>query len=258
MKIGIIGGGAIATYIIEMVKKQAEDGMHVQSMLVRQQEKYVELAARHHVDLYTEIETFLASDIDIVVEAANVQAVQDFLPTILRQKTAVIISVGAFVDGSFLTAMKQLAEEHEQQLFLPSGAIGGLDLIQHAAATDSLTSVTLETRKPAHTLVEASIQSEQIVFQGTAATAIKQFPQNINVSIALGIAGIGMERTKVTIIADPNVDRNFHTVIAKGAFGQATIAVENDPMPSNANTSYLAAMSVIGTLKKTRSHFHLG
>src|SRR5690625_7810612 len=98
----MIGGGAIATYIIEMVKKQAENRMHVQSILVRQQEKYVELAARHHVDLYTEIETFIASDIDIVVEAANVQAVQDFLPTILRQTSAVIIIVGAFVDGIFL------------------------------------------------------------------------------------------------------------------------------------------------------------
>src|SRR5690625_7293914 len=106
----MIGGGAIATYIIEMVKRQAENRMHVQSILVRQQEKYVELAARHHVDLYTEIETFLASDIDIVVEAANVQAVQDFLPPILRQKIAVIISFGAFVVLSFLYVMLHLFE----------------------------------------------------------------------------------------------------------------------------------------------------
>ena len=258
MNIGIIGGGAIATYIMEMVEKQTNEGMQVCSVLVRKKEKYAKLATHHRVDLYTDVDAFLASDVDIVVEAANVHVVQDLLPTILRQKSAIIISVGAFVDATFLTAMKQLAKDHEQHLYLPSGAIGGLDLIQHAAATDSLTSVALETRKPAHTLVETPIHSEQIVFQGTAATAIKQFPKNINVSIALGLAGIGMEQTEVTIIADPKVERNFHTIVAKGAFGQATIHVENTPMPRNANTSYLAAVSVVGTLKKTRSHFHLG
>lgn len=258
MDIGIIGAGAIATYVIETIGAKEKSEMRVRSLYVRNGEKYASLALNHGVTLYTDMDAFLASGIDIVVEAANVAAVQSLLPLILKKKSAVVISIGAFVSDSFTTEMEQLAVEHGHQMYLPSGAIGGLDLIQHTAATETLTSVTLETRKPAHTLIEAHIDTESIVFQGSAAEAIRQFPKNINVAIALGLAGIGMEKTAVKIIADPLAKQNMHTIIAAGAFGKATFQIENAPMPSNANTSYLAAMSVIGTLEKSQDHLRIG
>ena len=258
MNIGIIGAGAIATYMMETIGEHKEWNMHVQSVFVRDKEKYAELASAHGVTLYTDIDAFLQSDIDIVVEAANVQAVKTLLPTVLEKKSAVVISIGALVDATFFTEIKQLAKQSNHHLYLPSGAIGGLDVIQHAKATNNLSTVALETRKPAHTLVEEPIEQEQIVFQGTAAAAIKAFPKNINVAIALGLAGVGMEETNVTMIADSQVDRNIHRIKATGGFGNMSFQIENAPMPSNANTSYLAAMSVIGTLQNSERHFHLG
>lgn len=256
MNIGVIGAGAIATYVLETA---AEDSsINVESVLVRDKEKYAGIAARYGVTLYTDVEDFLASNIDIVVEAANVSAVEMLLPTILCKKSALIISIGAFVDETFTVRMKEKAAHYNHQLLLPSGAIGGLDLIQHTANTNTLESVTIETRKPAYTLTEEPLEKEKVIFQDNAKEAIKQFPKNINVAIALGMAGIGMERTNVTIIADPMIERNMHTIIASGAFGKVRFHVENAPMPTNANTSYLAALSVIGTLKKSHQAFQLG
>ncbi len=256
MNIGVIGAGAIARYVLETV---AEDSsMNVESVLVRDKDKYANVAEKFGVTLYTDVEDFLASNIDIVVEAANVSAVATLLPTVLRKKSALIISIGAFVDEAFTVRMKEKAARYSHQLLLPSGAIGGLDLIQHTANTKTLESVTLETRKPAYTLTEEQLETEKIIFKDSAKEAIKQFPKNINVAIALGMAGIGMERTNVTIIADPMIERNMHTIIASGAFGKVHFHVENAPMPTNANTSYLAALSVIGTLKKSRQPFQLG
>lgn len=256
MKIGIIGAGAIATYVMKELASQPD--MNVCSLLVRDKQKYADLASHHEVDVYTSIEAFLDSEIDIVVEAANVEAVNTYLPDVIRQKDIVVISIGAFVDEDFYHNMQQIAQELNHHIYLPSGAIGGLDVIQNASATNTLKKVALETRKPAHTLMDESINQEKVIYAGTAADAIKQFPKNINVAIALGLAGIGLEQTSVTIIADPSVDRNIHSITASGSFGQATFQIENESLPSNASTSYLAAMSVVGTLKRRRHSLHIG
>lgn len=258
MNIGIIGAGAIATYVLDELAIQTKTPIHVRSLLVRDRTKYADLAARHQVELYTEMDDFLSSDIDVVVEAANIDAVKELLPTIIRKKKVVIISIGAFVDRDFYTEMLQLAQDYQRKIYLPSGAIGGLDLIQNAAATGTLTNVSLETRKPAHTLVDEFVKHERVIFNGTAAAAIQQFPKNINVAIALGMAGLGLEQTNVTIIADPNVNRNLHTITTQGAFGKATFQIENEALPTNSRTSYLAAMSVIGTLKRCRQQIQIG
>lgn len=254
----MIGSGAIATYVVDMIAKRPELNMEVKSMFVRNKEKYTHFETKQQINLYTNIDTFLASDIDIVVEAANMSAVESLLPIVIKKKSAIIISIGAFVDESFLTNIQALAIKHEHPIYLPSGAIGGLDLIQHAKQTGTLSTVTLETRKPAHTLTDEKVDTEKSIFDGTAQEAIKQFPKNINVAIALGLAGVGMNKTNVKIIADAKTERNQHTIIAEGAFGKATFQIENAPMPINANTSYLAAMSVIGTLTKRVQYIQVG
>lgn len=258
MKIGIIGSGAIATYVVDTIKERSELNLEVTSMFVQNKEKYAHFQTEQNITLYTDIEAFLDSDIDMVVEAANVSAVESLLPTVIKKKNAIIISIGAFVDDSFATNIKELAQKHQHSIYLPSGAIGGLDLIQHAQQTETLSSVTLETRKPAHTLTDENIDIEKVVFDGTAQKAIKQYPKNINVAIALGLAGVGIEQTNVKIIADPNMEQNQHTITAEGAFGKASIQVDNAPMPTNTNTSYLAAMSVIGTLTKRTQYIQIG
>lgn len=258
MNIGIIGAGAIATYVVEAIAENPSWNMHVKSVYVRDKEKYADFAAKNNIVLYQDIDAFLDSDIDIVVEAANVEAVETLLPVIVKRKSVVIISIGAFVNQAFLTNMKEIAKKYNHKIYLPSGAIGGLDIIQHAQKTNNLSTVTLETRKPAHTITKERVDTEQIVFHGTAEQAIKEFPKNINVAIALGLAGVGMRETKVKIIADPTVKRNHHTIVAEGTFGKASFQIENAPMPTNANTSYLAAMSVVGTLQKTNEYIQIG
>ena len=60
------------------------------------------------------------------------------------------------------------------------------------------------------------------IFQGTAKDAVSLFPANINVSALLSLSGIGSEKTMVTIMADPNTDKNTHHIEAIGTFGKMT------------------------------------
>lgn len=257
MNIGIIGAGAIASFLMDKINRNPSSNLRVTSILVRDKEKYKALTNKYSVQLYSDVMDFVKSEIDIVVEAANIQAIKDLYPKILPYKDFVIISVGILADENIYKNIYQLANKYKRTIYLPSGAIGGLDLLQNACAAGTVTDVSITTRKPAHTLL-SNPTHEEVVYTGSAAGAIGQFPKNINVSIILSLAGIGVDRTNVTIIADPNVENNIHTIDINGDFGKATITVENQPLPENPKTSYLAAMSILGTLQRISSRWKIG
>lgn len=258
MNIGIIGAGAIANFLLKEINQHEMEDLKIQSIFVRNREKYQALESQFSVNLYTDIDDFLNSNIDLVVEAANIEAVKAHLSTVLKKKPAILISIGALADEQFLQEVSELTEKYGNSVHLPSGAVGGLDLLQNAHALDTVSEVSLTTRKPADTLIDRPIDEEVIVFKGKAVDAIKQFPKNINVSIVLSLAGIGIEKTNVTIIADPHSKKNIHEVEIKGDFGTASISITNNPLPENPKTSYLAAMSILGTLKRIVQTIRIG
>lgn len=254
MNIGLIGAGAIAHFLLEKMNRQQHETLRISSVFVRNKERYRLLESVYGVSLYTDLEQFLESDIDLVVETANIDAVKALLHSVLKKKDAVLISVGALADEALLTEISDLTHA----VHLPSGAIGGLDLLQNAHALGTVTSVSLTTRKPARSLIEVDIEEEKTVFEGTAMDAIRQFPKNMNVSIVLSLAGIGIEKTKVRLVADPHIDTNMHHVEVIGDFGEATFSITNNPLPENPKTSYLAAMSILGTLERIGRKLRIG
>ncbi|PID23191.1 aspartate dehydrogenase [Sporosarcina sp. P3] len=257
MNIGIIGAGSIATFIMKEVQQMQLGGLKVKSLFVRNFKKYEQLATDYGVQLFDDIDQFLESDIDIVVEAANIATAHQHVPKVLEKKEVIIISIGALANEAFLEEVQLLGKKHKRSIYLPSGAIGGIDAIQNANGLGELKKVLLTTRKPAHSFGE-DVVGEKVIFQGSAAEAIEKFPKNINVSIVLSLAGIGVKNTKVEIIADSKVTKNHHQIQAEGTFGSMTFQIENEPMRTNPNTSMLAALSVLGTLKKLQSTIKIG
>ena len=162
----------------------------------------------------------LADAADIVVECAPSRLVRAIVaPVVSRGKTAVVLSVGALLENEDLIA---LAKEKGGQIVVPTGALIGLDAMT-AAAVGTIHSVQMVTRKPlkglegAPYLVEHKIDLQDIteplkIFDGTAREAARGFPANLNVAVALSLAGIGADRTRVEIWADPTVTRNTHRI----------------------------------------------
>lgn len=252
MQIGIIGGGAIATFLLKALKEQQIKDIQVESVFVRDRERYAHLE-EYGITLYTNLEEFLDSPIDLVIEAATVAAVRKVIPDVLKKKDLILISIGALVDEPFLEQLKSIAEANNHSLYLPSGAIGGLDLLQNAQALNGVNEVTLTTRKPAHTLTDEQLEDEKVVFSGSARDAIEKYPKNVNVAILLSLAGIGMDRTRVQVVADPKTNKNSHNITISGEFGVSEITVTNEPLPTNPSTSYLAAISVLQTCLKQQN-----
>jgi aspartate dehydrogenase len=139
---------------------------------------------------------------------------------------------------------------------VPSGAIGGIDAIR--AVEHLLETVTLTTTKPPAALTGAlgfaewedrEITDATVIFDGSASEAVKLFPANVNVGATLSLAGIGPEKTRVTVIADPDAPGNVHQIEAHGRFGRFKFEFINEPHPANPKTSYLAALAAIEALR---------
>ena len=258
MNIGIIGGGSIASFLLKEINHNQVPGLYVQSIYIRDEEKYSALTKNYGIELYSDLSQFLASDIDIVVEAANVQAVHELVPAVLKKKDVILISIGALSEEVLYQKIYAVAEKYKRIVYLPSGAIGGLDLLQSAHALGGVHEVSLTTRKPARSLLDEEVDKEVVIFDGTADEAIKKFPKNINVSIILSLAGIGIQKTRVKIIADPVIENNSHMINISGTFGTASFSIKNAPMATNPKTSYAAALSVLSTLKRCTSNIKLG
>jgi aspartate dehydrogenase len=189
----------------------------------------------------------------LVVECAGHSAVRDAVPALLRLGIdTVIVSIGSLVDPALLRELEVAVEIGKSRLTVASGAIGGLDVLR-AAKLAGLSSVEYTGTKPssawrgtcADSLCDLSaISVATVFFEGSAEQASRLFPKNANVTAAVALAGIGFEKTSVTLVADPNGLSNYHQVTANGAFGEFTISLRNEPLPDNPKTSRLAALSV--------------
>jgi len=124
------------------------------------------------------------------------------------------------------------------------------------------------TRKPirglagAPYIVENDIDIEEItrplkIFDGTAREAAKGFPANVNVAIALSLAGIGPDLTRIEIWADPSLTRNTHCIEVDSDSARFSMSIENIPS-ENPKTGLITALSVVAYLRKLRASVRVG
>ncbi len=208
-------------------------------------------------------------DVHLLIEAASQDAVRQYASKVLRAgKDLMIMSVGALVDSKLTNDIRKLADSAGRKVYIPSGAIAGLDGLK-SAAIDRIDEAILTTRKPPGGLRDVSyieqsginidaLSKPKTVYKGSAVEACKLFPANVNVAAALSLAGIGPQKTKVRIVADPTIQRNIHEIRVKGKFGEFTVRTENMPSPNNPKTSYLAALSAVATLRKITENMLIG
>jgi aspartate dehydrogenase len=202
---------------------------------------------------------------DIVVECAPANLLPDIAEPFLRAgKTVIVLSAGAILSHEHLI---DLARQHGGQIVVPTGALLGLDAVT-AAAEGEIRSVRMVTRKPvrglagAPYLIENNIRIEDIteptrIFVGTPREAAIGFPANLNVAVALSLAGIGADKTTLEIWADPALERNVHRIEVDSDSASFSMSIENIPS-ENPKTGRITALSVISYLRKLGAPLRVG
>jgi aspartate dehydrogenase len=241
IRVGLLGCGNVGRIIAK-----EHVGVEITALHDRIPERAAEAAKLCDAEVYTDFSSFVRADIDIVVEAASVAAVKDHAEEILSNgKDLVMLSVGALADTGFRERITALAGANGRKIHIPSGAILGLDNLKVGQIAPFTRLLLRTTKSPESLNIRAT--RRMMIFSGKANDCIREFPKNINVAVALGLAA-GRE-ADVEIWIDPDVDRNIHEIIAEGAFGEIFIRVSNIPSTDNPATSYLAALSVLTLLK---------
>lgn len=259
VNICVIGCGAIGTTIARAMEEIAD--IHIIYLTDRSKECATRLQEKVPKVHYVPDIVPILNDVRLVVEAASQEAARYYAPLALSAGVDVLImSVGVFQDEGFQNDAFRLAKRKSAKVFIPSGAIGGIDALC-AASLEAIDEVTLTTTKPPSAfgsnpyLESRGIRASELrerteLFFGTAREAVKHFPQNINVAATISLAGVGFEKTKIRIMCDPQVATNEHHLKAKGKFGELDVVTRNVPSPRNPKTSYLAALSAISAIKK--------
>jgi aspartate dehydrogenase len=256
MRIGIIGAGAIGSYVRD---KAIEHGHVIQALLLRP-ENLEQRAAELHGTLCVSAVADLPDDIEHMIDCAGHEALLAHGPDILRGGTDLTtVSLGALADNEVLRRLQQAASDGGATLHLVSGAIGALDCLR-AARIGGLHSVTYIGRKPPRSWrgspAEDKLDLDNLTagaethFDGSARIAASEYPKNANVAAAVALAGIGFDDTRVKLIADPGVTENIHEVQATGEFGSFSFEIRGHSLPGNPRSSALAAMSVISKLEE--------
>ncbi len=191
---------------------------------------------------------------DLVVEAAGRSAIVEWGEAALAAaRTVILASTSALSDDGLLARLADLAERHRSRIEIPSGAIGGVDALASAAVL-GLDEVVHQIVKPpvawkstpAERLLDLDGLDERTVFfSGSARHAAATYPQNANATVVTSLAGIGMDRTRVELVADPAASGNGHRITAKGDFGRMDITLENRPLATNPKSSELTALSLV-------------
>lgn len=266
MKIALAGFGAIGGAVARRVLADGIPGIQLVAVSARDHEKArATLKTMNGAAVQVVGLADLAGMADLVIECAPAALMDSIAQPVLRAgKKLLVLSAGALLPRPELL---ELAKKHGGQIIVPTGALLGLDAVC-AAAEGEIQSVQMTTRKPpngltgAPYLVENGIRVDNVreplrVFSGSARDAAKGFPANVNVAVALSLAGIGPDRTRIDIWADPTVTRNTHRIQVESDSARIDMTIENIPS-ENPKTGRITALSVIAALRKIHAPLRVG
>jgi len=265
LKIGVAGLGAVGLDVARRIETGIP-GLVLTAIAVRDTDKARRNLPQVGNSIAVEPLDALAQTCDVVVEClppAMFRTVAS--PVIERGKILMPLSVGQLLENwDLVTRAKQTGA----RILVPTGALLGLDAVR-AAAEGTIRSVTMITRKPpkgldgARYLVERGISLKDLkeplkVFDGSAREGARGFPENVNVAAALSLAGIGPDRTRLEIWADPALDRNTHRIEVDADTARFSMTIENVPSVENPKTGRITALSTVAALRGLVAELKVG
>ena len=252
----LIGFGAIGRSLFQ--RSMGQPGLRISHVVVPDAHAAEARANAAAMKADVQVVSTVPLDTDLVVECAGHQALTEHvLPALQRGTECAVLSIGALSEPGLPESLAHAAAQGGTQVHLLSGAIGGVDAIA-AARIAGLDEVTYTGRKPptgwrgtpAESVVNLdTIAEATVILEGSAREAAHLYPKNANVAATVSLAGLGMDATRVRLIADPTVTENIHEIDVRGAFGEMRITMRGKPLADNPKTSALTVLSALRFLQ---------
>jgi aspartate dehydrogenase len=264
--VAVAGLGAIGAKVAAALDRDELTGLRLAAVSGRDPEKTRTTAARLRSSPVAVASEQLARHAEIVVDCAPSRAFAALARSVIEAgRLLITVNAGALLQQLDLV---ERAKVTGGRIMVPTGALLGLDAVV-AAAEGHIERVTMVTRKPpnglagAPYLIERGISLDGLVapkkvFDGSAGDGARGFPANVNVAAALSLAGIGPERTRLQIWADPGQSRNVHRIEVEADSARFSLQIENVPSEENPRTGKIVALSVIACLRRLTAPLRIG
>jgi aspartate dehydrogenase len=257
-RIGLIGFGAIARLVVKGLDRTVPRA-EIAAVLVRPERATETRAALPGtIAVVSQASRLAVLELDLVVECAGHQAVVQYGQTVVRMGVdLMIVATGALADDDFRSALTSAAREAGARIFVPAGAIAGIDGL-NALRLGGLDRVRYTSAKPVEawrgTPAEGRVDLDRltgpaVIFQGPARVAAKLFPKNANLAATIALAGCGFDETEITLVADPALRENVGRIEAEGSFGQLFVELRGQATVGNPKTSAVTAFSILHAIE---------
>jgi aspartate dehydrogenase len=265
-RVGVAGFGTIGAGVGRRLHAGLVEGMQLVGVTSGRRDKAIGALAAMGSTAPVLTPAELAEACDIIVECAPTAAFLEIAEPAMRAgRQMVTVSAAALLDHMEIL---DVARRHNGRIIMATGALLGLDAVR-AAAKGEIFSVTMITRKPSRSLVGAphlkklgidvmALKEATLLFDGSAREGARGFPANVNVAAALALAGIGPDRTKLQIWADPKLERNTHTIRVEADSASFEMTIQNVPSPEKPGTGKITALSMIAALESLASPLRVG
>lgn len=266
IKIGIIGAGTIGSELAQCCLTEFKDDVRFIGISDINQETERQVRKKLGIGRRISLEELIRRS-DLLIEAASAKSAYGIAhQAITSGKDVMVMSAGGLIHHE--KALYRLAKNHRSCVYVPSGAVTGLDGIK-SANVGRIKRVELCTRKSPAGFINAPlvkrkkidlnlIKEETLLFEGSAEKAVDAFPQNINISATLSLAGLGPKKTKVKIYVCPGLTHHIHEVMVEGEFGSFYTKTQNLPSKNNPKTSRMAILSAVATLRRILGYVKVG
>lgn len=238
-KIAFLGGGKIGRNMMKYVQENNK------AEVVFVYDPFLKDADINGIPVVSEVKDEMFEGLDLVVECANADVVAQFIVKALKYTNFMPFSMTAFRDDELQANAKAAAKEFGHMVYLPHGAILGLDGIFDGRS--ELTEVTIETIKSPASLGRTDTEYT-VLYEGPTRKATELYPRNVNVHAAIALAGIGFDKTQSKIIADPAVNTNTHLIHLNGKGIEFTIRVSS--FSEGGVTGKYTPLSACGSLER--------
>ena len=270
MRVGILGGGVIARLFLEHLRRGEMGEAQAVAIAGRNENSRGQALAREFgVPFVVGADKLIAARPEVVIEAASHDAVREHAEALLSRGIAVIVlSGGALCDDELRARLESAAAAHRAFLYVPSGGIGGLDALKAACAA-GVDEVSITVTKPPAAwknipyVEKLKIDLDRLaepvtLFEGTAREGVPHFPANVNIAAVLSLAGVGFDRTRLKVVADPALRFNTHFITIRGKTGTIDLRFESVPSPDNPKTAMLACYSALAAIRQFGSPVRYG
>ncbi len=232
-RLGLVGCGRIGAPVAAAVQDGRLAGWELCGVLVRR------LGEGRGAAFTADIETFLATRYDLIVELAGPAALASIGEFLLRRVDVWTCSAAALADAALQRRLEAAAHASGHRLRILPGAFAGLDGVASAAAAPDAT-LELEIELP------PGPGPAQHCFSGSVREAALRFPNALNVAAAAALAGPGLDATRIEVRHPGAVARNRLALWAESAAGALHVDVE----PELGRGVHPVACCVIAALRR--------